>query len=147
MLINGNKAIGLRNFQLHPERAAKYAGRLVRIWSGEHRTYWRANYSGYTAQRRDAGCYLFQDALDATRHCGPEKRIAFEFIVEGDASGVFARPEAEWTEADGPVVWWVYPIREPAWIGAPIDDNWPGYHTHWTPHPEVPRKPSRGAAA
>ena len=26
----------------------------------------------------------------------------------------------------------------PAWIGAPNCEDWPGYHTHWTPHPEQP---------
>jgi hypothetical protein len=49
-----------------------------------------------------------------------------------------ARPLDEWHEDDGPVVWWKFPVDEPAWIGTPLDSDWPGYHTHWTPHPEVP---------
>lgn len=51
---------------------------------------------------------------------------------------VVARPLEEWHEDFGDVVWWVFPIREPAWIGTPNDDSWPNYHTHWTPHPAIP---------
>lgn len=49
-----------------------------------------------------------------------------------------ARPLSEWSEAQGPVVWWAPPVREPSYIGQPGDSDWPGYHTHWTPHPKVP---------
>ncbi|GEM_PF-1890592 len=49
-----------------------------------------------------------------------------------------ARPLDDWHEDDGPVVWWTFPVNEPAWIGSPTDSDWPGYHTHWTPHPAVP---------
>lgn len=49
-----------------------------------------------------------------------------------------ARPLSEWHEEDGPVVWWKFPVDEPAWIGTPNCDDWPGYHTHWTPHPAIP---------
>lgn len=49
-----------------------------------------------------------------------------------------ARPLSEWHEDDGPVTWWALPVQEPAWIGQPTDSDWPGYHTHWTPHPPVP---------
>lgn len=48
------------------------------------------------------------------------------------------RPLDDWHEDDGPVVWWKLPVDEPAWIGTPLDSDWPGYHTHWTPHPAVP---------
>ena len=51
-----------------------------------------------------------------------------------------ARPLSEWHEDDGPVVWWLFPVHEPAWIGTPLDTDWPGYHTHWTPHPTVPEE-------
>ena len=48
---------------------------------------------------------------------------------------------AEWHEDDGAVVWWRFLVDEPAWIGTPLDDDWPGYHTHWTPHPAAPTLP------
>lgn len=50
------------------------------------------------------------------------------------------RPLADWHEDDGAVVWWKIPVDEPAWIGTPLDDGWPGYHTHWTPHPKLPER-------
>ncbi|MGK7653194.1 hypothetical protein ACSQ76_12485 [Roseovarius sp. B08] len=49
-----------------------------------------------------------------------------------------ARPLEDWHEDLGFVVWWKFPVDEPAWIGTPNDSDWPGYHTHFTPHPEIP---------
>lgn len=70
------------------------------------------------------------------------------------------RPLSEWTEEDGDVLWWRFPIEEPPYCGSPNDigqdvlitvsrwghedgesrhmvGGWPGYHTHWTPIPQV----------
>lgn len=44
-----------------------------------------------------------------------------------------ARPIDEWHEDIGPVLWWTFPIEEPPYCGTPMDGDWPGYHTHWTP--------------
>ncbi len=52
-----------------------------------------------------------------------------------------AYPLSEYHEDRGPVVWWCFPVTEPGWIGTPNDSDWPGYHTHWTPHPPVPQGP------
>ena len=52
-----------------------------------------------------------------------------------------ARPLAEYHGDYGFVTWWVFPICEPAWIGSPNCSDWPGYHTHWTPHPTCPADP------
>lgn len=49
-----------------------------------------------------------------------------------------ARPLDEWHEDMGAVTWWRFPVEEAAWIGTPLDSDWPGYHTHWTPHPAIP---------
>lgn len=43
-----------------------------------------------------------------------------------------ARPLAEWHEDIGNVLWWRFPIVEPPYVGMPLCDDWPGYHTHWT---------------
>lgn len=57
------------------------------------------------------------------------------------------RPLKEWHEDRGSVVWWMFPHNEPAWIGRPDDDDWPGYHTHWTPHPSMPDLPASAGEA
>lgn len=44
-----------------------------------------------------------------------------------------ARPLGEWHEDMGGVLWWAFPVNEPPWCGQPTDDDWPHYHTHWTP--------------
>lgn len=47
-----------------------------------------------------------------------------------------ARPISEWSEADGDVVLWHFPICEPPRIGSPLDTEWPlfkDWYTHWTP--------------
>jgi hypothetical protein len=43
-----------------------------------------------------------------------------------------AIPGEQWHEGDGPCLWWRFPINEPPWSGDPRDDDWPGYHTHFT---------------
>lgn len=50
---------------------------LVR--SGEHHAWWRAERQGYTTHRPSAGRYAFTNAHEASRHCGPEKAISYEF--------------------------------------------------------------------
>lgn len=47
----------------------------VAIWSGEHNAWWRANRSGYCIDPVAAGLYSLADAIKATHHVGPEKRI------------------------------------------------------------------------
>lgn len=47
------------------------------------------------------------------------------------------RPESEWHEDVGPVLWWSLPIGEPPYSGTPLDSDWPGYHTHWTRIPSI----------
>ncbi len=43
-----------------------------------------------------------------------------------------AKPRSWYHEDFGPVLWWRFPINEPPYVGTPHDDDWPGYHTHWT---------------
>lgn len=76
-----------------PEMARYFGDDLCLIWSGEHRLYWRANANGYTSVRERAGRYTLASAYAATRHCDPDKQIAFERLAalsgaggEGDTS-------------------------------------------------------------
>lgn len=61
-------------------------------------------------------------------------------------SAEVAKPLSEWHEDFGPVVWWRFCLDErpdeASWIGTPLDGDWPGYHTHWTPHPPIPLQPT-----
>lgn len=56
--------------------------RLVRIWSGEWQSYWRANACGYTPDIAEAGIYTFDDAVKYSGHCGREKEISYIFLPE-----------------------------------------------------------------
>lgn len=68
----------------------------------------------------------------------PECNAEYEATARQPAAVDGARPLDDWHEDEGPVVWWKLPVDEPAWIGTPLDSDWPGYHTHWTPHPAAP---------
>lgn len=46
-----------------------------------------------------------------------------------------ARPEEDWHEDMGPQLWWFFPVEEAPYVGSPLDEDWPGYHTHFTPIP------------
>lgn len=68
--------------------------------------------------------------------------LALSDTPSGDGEPpIFARPEEEWHEDFGPVLWWKFPIEEAPWCGCGqgIDLDWPGYHTHWTPLPDPKR--------
>lgn len=66
----------------------KYWGRRCLIYSGEWQQYWGPDRCGYTPYKpgtapprhTEAGVYDFEDAVDATFHCGPEKKIEFHFL-------------------------------------------------------------------
>lgn len=76
-----------------------------------------------------------------------------------------ARPIEEYHEDMGDVLWWVFPITEPPYVGSPNDTGnvvivrtiggrygnrdtmvhvggWPGYHTHFTTI-QIPDDPVR----
>ena len=78
-------------------------------------------------------------------NCGYVDEVAAEVLADHlIANGVTVqepvRPLEEWWEAYGDVLWWKFPIEEPPYVGSPLDENWPGYHTHWTPIP-LPEPP------
>lgn len=63
-----------------PVIAAIFADDVCLIWSGEWQAYWRDGGNGYTKSASAAGWYTISAAYERTRHCGPEKRIAFERV-------------------------------------------------------------------
>lgn len=54
-------------------------------------------------------------------------------------------PLDDWHEGLGDVLWWRFPVDEAPYVRSPLDENWPGYHTHWTPLPPIPGDPTGGA--
>jgi len=51
--------------------------RKVRIWSNEHGAFWRPEAARYTSDENQAWVIDFPTAYDATKHCGPEKKINY----------------------------------------------------------------------
>lgn len=84
-------------------------------------------------------CYAkgWNDAIKAVQENAPTIEARPVVRVE-------ARPLEEWGEDYGDVLWWKFPIEEPPYVGSPLDCNWSGHHTHWTPI-EVPEPPNSGA--
>lgn len=70
-------------------------------------------------------------------------------LARGEASvrpNLVLRTLDEWHEDIGPVLWWFFPLCEPPYVGSPLDQDWPGYHTHWTPI-ECPNPPAPTGAS
>lgn len=63
--------------------------------------------------------------------------------VDGTAARK-AIPLSDWHEDIGAALWWRFPVEEPPYCGSPVCDDWPGYHTHWTPI-LVPHEPAVAA--
>jgi len=87
---------------------------------------------------RSFGAPDMADALDPAKRTG----LDGEAVRDAALTPLLARALAEWHEDDGPVTWWAWCGHEWAgeapWCGTPLDQDWPGYHTHWTPIPGVP---------
>lgn len=80
MNLNG---ITLFSIKCWPSKAKALADKHVRIWSNEHRAWWRPEGCGYTTNVNEAGIYTFKDAFDCTSDCGPEKGIEY-YVCEAE---------------------------------------------------------------
>lgn len=126
-------------------KGAKFWGQIISFDTDEE-------LPGCTVRAVDPG-------FEGTKHVYPLKQLGHRVTMPA-----FPRPLDEWNEDYGDVVWWTLAengqwLGEPAYIGSPLDlgrtilatvDNqemtctvggWPGYHTHWTPHPDFPPLP------
>jgi len=65
----------------------------VRIWSGEHRLWWRTNACGYTDDKQEAWVIDFPTAYEHTRHCGPEKKISYCTVPRAASATVSHRDD------------------------------------------------------
>ena len=76
----------------------------------------------------------------ATELCGEKIKVTIsqgniaDYLIDhGVMVQEEAKPIEEWHEDYGDVLWWKLPIEEPPYVGSPLCEDWPGYHTHWTP--------------
>lgn len=96
-----------------------------------------------------ANLAMMADEFNAARDDWQNLRDAAESELARQKQAVADEPVAtldEWHEDYGFVTWWTLEdgqwLGEPAYIGSPLCDDWPGYHTHWTPHPAFPPLPA-----
>lgn len=81
--------------------------------------------------------------LDPRNRCVDPNADTIEHHPDAEAGldAKQASPLAEWNEDVGVTLWWRFPVEEPPYCGSPTYDDWPGYHTHWTPI-LVPHEPA-----
>ncbi len=78
---------------------------------------------------------------EATAQC--ERRIEqynraerAEADLAAARAALLPRPESEWHEDMGDVLWFHFPIQEPPWVGTPLTSTWiEGWYTHFLPLP------------
>jgi hypothetical protein len=100
------------------------------------------------AARTSSNAWAIEARRGETRAVGPWRSSPGE--AEEDAEhaamrgalpeGGFAYEREDWHEDYGAVLWWTLPVSEPPYVGTPLDDDFPGYVTHWTRLPPVPRQ-------
>lgn len=86
-------------------------------------------------------CEHFKNKNACEKH--KKEVIAENMIAHGVTVQERPRSLEEWCEDYGDALWWKFPIEEPPYVGSPLDEEWPGYHTHWTPI-ILPHSPSGG---
>lgn len=93
------------------------------------------------------GCAVM---LDPSNQCVDPAADTIEHhpITKAGQAARLPRPLADWQEDMGAVLWWRFPIEEAPYCGHPNCDNWPGYHTHWTPLvlPDAPAEQQQAPA-
>lgn len=67
------------------------------------------------------------ELLDANNREVERRRAAEAELARIDE----LHPLSAWHDDDRDVLWWKLPITEPPYVGSPLCENWPGYHTHW----------------
>ena len=97
-----------------------------------------ARVADFLSERGWAAEFVADVLAKSPQHVKINGAHAIELVASALRAAPEARPLDEWHEDMGAVTWWRFPVEEAAWIGTPLDSDWPGYHTHWTPHPAIP---------
>ncbi len=99
---------------------------LERIEKGEVTVIAFQNWvDGSGAKQRELNKAMKQDSLDVAE--------LLKYATTGK-SATTPRPEEEYHEDMGDVIWWKFPICEPPYVGSSLDCDWiDDYYTHWTP--------------
>ena len=66
----------------------RWQRREVRIWSEEHRAFWRPDGKGYTSDPSQAWKLPFEGAFAVTKHAGPEKQIRFRRLLYDEVRAI-----------------------------------------------------------
>jgi hypothetical protein len=103
----------------------------------------KADWNTFDERCRAAINYLCNEWDFAFEHIDappePDQYVSLAMSTAEPVS-VTVKPLDDWHEDDGFAVWWTWQdgdwLGEPSYIGSPLCSDWPGYHTHWTPHPK-----------
>ena len=64
-----------------------------------------------------------------------------QWLVKRGHKNPVVRAVSQYGDGKGGV-WWLWNghgwAGDSPWCGTPLDSDWPGYHTHWTPAPPAP---------
>lgn len=70
--------VWLTDIKRDPTQGQSLAGQNVYIISNDGAPcYWKPYFCGYSGCIRKAGIYTFEEAYEATKHCGPEKKVGY----------------------------------------------------------------------
>jgi hypothetical protein len=90
---------------------------------------WLENHAAHLRKMQEIGAWPeteLQEMLDRAATLLQQHEAPAPAVVP------VATPGRQWREDDGACLWWRFPIEEPPWCGDPRDEDWPGYHTHFT---------------
>lgn len=120
------------------EIAEKYSKRIVVInaWDADHQLMHTSTF-GRTPLEKQIAASIGEATAEAAGCAVHQKLVYRDFRAEAFARLHTLHPIDSWHEDKGEVMWWLLPVAEAPYIGSPLNDNWPGYHTHWSYLPKI----------
>jgi hypothetical protein len=115
-----------------------YSKRIVVInaWDADHRLMHTTTFGVSPVEKQIAAS--IGEATAEAAGCALHQKIEHQdFRAEAFARLHTLHPIDTYHEDQGVVMWWLLPVIEPPYVGTPMDDSWPGYHTHWSYLPKI----------